>query len=102
MAYDFVLAGPLCDKLNPGHQSAISDRFIHFLDEFGVPASDEACQSSALVFAMMASSLMARMSPRALETAFKEIDNSLRMNTRVAIRFMQQEKAAEGQPLLTH
>ncbi len=67
-----------------------------------MPAGDEACQSSALVFAMMAASLMAQMSPEALETAFKDVDNLLRINTRVAIRFMRQEKAAEGQPLLTH
>ena len=102
MAYDFVLAGPLWDQLNQDQQSAISDIFVNFLDEFGVPASDEACQSSALVFAMMASSLLAKMSPEAVERAFKDIDTSLRINTKVATRFLEQEPAATGAELVTH
>ena len=102
MAYDFVLAGPLWDQLTPDQQSSISNLFIDFLDDFGVPASDEACQSSALVFAMMASSLMAQMKPEALERAFSDLDTSLRINTKAAVRFLQQEVAAESQTAVRH
>ena len=102
MAYDFVLAGPLWDQLSSDQQTAISNLFLEFLDQFGVPTSDETCQSSALVFAMMASSLMAQMSPEARERAFKDVDTSLRINTRAAVRFLQQEVAAESQGVVRH
>ena len=102
MAYDFVLAGPLWDQMTPAQQSSISNLFVDFLDELGVPASDEACQSSALVFAMMASSFMAQIKPEARERAFSDLDTSLRINTKVAIQFLQQEVAVESQAAVRH
>jgi len=102
MAYDFVLAGPLWDQLSSDQQTAISDIFINFLDEFGVPTSDEACQSSALVFAMMASSLLAQMSPETMERALGDIDVSLRINTKASMRFMRQESRELGAHMVKH
>lgn len=102
MAYDFALAGPLWDQLSADQQTAISDIFINFLDEFGVPTSDEACQSSALVFAMMASSLLAQMNPEAMERAFAELDTSLRINTKASMRFMLQESRELGAHMVKH
>ena len=102
MSYEFVLAGPLWDQLRPDQQAAISGLFVGFLKEFGVPTTDETCQSSALVFAMMASAILAQMSPNAVEIAFRDINESLRINTDAAIHLLEHDSVIEDLDPIKH